>query len=436
MFRLTRAARVALALLALCVVSCAGLSGPVRVEAHLPSIVPRDVPPDRPRLGVGRFVDARPRSDRIERRPGRQIRWYGIERRGEYQTGDTSFLGSVAEGIREDAVATLARSGAFSEVRALDVGETEASAVAAAGTVDFVLTATVEEFAGIQRHDSLISFFLLGGVWSRTDDPVGLARIHYKVYGSAGAVLEERIDTVQRGSAPDPARAALDAAARANERVAERLFRSLVPEAVRVRRELPLEVVDGCGLARPRVLHLVEEASEVLERAAGVRLRPRFRRRPGATPARLADALAAARRESPPPGGALVWLGPSGGAAGADPYGLSVPLGEHAVVACSEAGDVPVVTLAHEIAHLFGAVHVDARSSVMNRVAEFDGRFFDPLNRRILRATSERPFGESLPEGTRARLHALYRAALSLSSGVDEREVRALLASVGAAGAP
>jgi hypothetical protein len=146
------------------------------------------------------------------------------------------------------------------------------------------------------------------------------------------------------------------------------------------------------------------------------------------------DALAEARREAPPAGGAVVWLVPSVGPGGADPYGLSVPLGQHAVVACNEGGDVPVVTLAHEIAHLFGAVHVEARSSVMNRVAQFDGRFFDPLNRRILRATSGRPFGEPLPEATRERLHALYRAALSLPSGVDPREVRALLASVGGGG--
>ena len=70
-----------------------------------------------------------------------------------------------------------------------------------------------------------------------------------------------------------------------------------------------------------------------------------------------------------------------------------------------------MVTLIHELGHLFGAVHVRDRSSVMHDAMEFDGRFFDPLNRRILRATRARPLGKPLPAEMERRVGAIYATA-------------------------
>ncbi len=49
----------------------------------------------------------------------------------------------------------------------------------------------------------------------------------------------------------------------------------------------------------------------------------------------------------------------------------------------------------------------------------FDGRFFDPLNRRILRAARERAFGDPLSGSTIGRLRAIYRAAADFPAEVD-----------------
>lgn len=417
-------------LLVVGMVACAGGSGPVPVGPHLPPGVPPDVPQDRPTLAVGHFLDARPRSDRVARRPRLRVRWYGLERRGEHQTGDSSFAGSLAEGARADAMATLSRSGAFSRVDPVAVGDGDAAALAAEGGVDFVITGVLEELVGIRHQDFVVGMLLLGGFWSRFTDPIGLARIRYRVYDADGIVLDERIETSHRAEGTTPERVALDAVARTNEKLAERLFVRLVPERARVRRTVPIRIIDDCGLGRDRVRAVIEECSAIFEREAGIRLEPEWVRGSAPDLDSLEEALAHARRQAAPPGGALVWLVAPRVAQAGLRYGLSEPLGRHAVAACGEGGDARVVTVAHEVAHLFGAVHVRVRGSVMNPIAEFDARFFDPLNRRIVRLARERSFDGALPRPMRHRLDTVYRAALRTIPDLDAREIETLLAKL------
>jgi hypothetical protein len=415
-----------LATLLFVVGGCAHPVSPVAGEPHLSATVPADVPLERPRLGVGRFVDARPRSDRVGRHPRLHVRWYGVIRRGERQTGDASFALPVSELVRRDAAATLARSGTFSEVHRVDVGDAEGQPAVPEG-LDLVVVATIEELVGIQLQDFQVPFIPLNGYRNRLGPPSGMARVGYRLYDRRGLVLEERIDAVVESPAPTPTDAALDAVAETNERLAERLFAHLVPETQRVRRRIPLRVMDGCALGRERVNLLVGDASGVLEREAGIRLVPEWRRAERTRFENLEQALVASRRTRPSERELVLSLVRSSSSS-TDRFGLSDPLGNHAVVACDAEGDVRVVTMAHEIGHLFGAVHVDDRASVMHPVAEFEGRFFDPLNREIVRTAWSRPIGGPLPRWMRERLETLYRAALAGATNVDRQEVHDLLA--------
>ena len=117
-------------------------------------------------------------------------------------------------------------------------------------------------------------------------------------------------------------------------------------------------------------------------------------------------------------------------------FGLADLFGQHAVVGCELAGEAPTVTVIHELAHLFGAVHVYDRSSVMHDVVEFKGRFFDPLNRRILLATRERPFGAPLPVEIARRVRAIYTAASRFPECCDPEGLAAALAAVRVASQP
>ncbi len=65
----------------------------------------------------------------------------------------------------------------------------------------------------------------------------------------------------------------------------------------------------------------------------------------------------------------------------------------------------------------------------MNPVAEFDSRFFDRLNRRILRVTWDRPFDAPLPVRRLRELDQIYRSALRLD-GIESEEIQTLLASL------
>ena len=68
----------------------------------------------------------------------------------------------------------------------------------------------------------------------------------------------------------------------------------------------------------------------------------------------------------------------------------------------------------------------------MNPVAEFDSRFFDRLNRRILRVTWDRPFDGPLSVRRLRELDQLYRSALRLHDGIESEEIQTLLVSLAA----
>jgi hypothetical protein len=188
----------------------------------------------------------------------------------------------------------------------------------------------------------------------------------------------------------------LEALALNDEKLAAWLDRVLAARG-RTPRRLELRVLDGCGLGADGVRRLVAETSAVFERECGVELvaHPEIWSAP-ADATDLDALLAAARAVEPPAGGALLALAPAQQVRDFDfateRTGLAVPLGRHAVAICPGRGEASVGTAAHELAHLFGAVHVDDETSIMSPTADFDARFFDPKNREILRANRERDF--------------------------------------------
>jgi hypothetical protein len=249
--------------------------------------------------------------------------------------------------------------------------------------------------------------------------------IRYRLYRPGELVFEERIET--RAAAPGQTitRAALDAMAMTNEKLVRVLARETGALPAQPRR-VPLRVLDGCKLGPRGVERLVAELDDVYEREA--RLGFDARREEWRAPA-FDAAVGPALRLEPPAGGILLALAPSaqGAAAAGVRFGVAATLGRHVVLGCPEPGRVPSVTAIHELAHLLGGVHVNDRSSVMNPVAEFDARFFDPLNRRILLTTRERPFGAPLPPEMSAQLAAIYRAAGRFPERVNARDLEAAL---------
>jgi hypothetical protein len=370
---------------------------------------------DRPRLGVAQFIDARSRLDRSGARPPLQLRWYGLARQGENRTGDAAFVGDVAAGVRADAVATLARTGAFSEVRRVEASDADAFRVARAADLDLVLTASILSLAGVQLQDRTVSFGLVGWLRNRLSEPEGIASVQYRLYDREGLRFETLVEARHTSPGATMAQAAGDAMAKANERMAERVYHRVARRGKSPSRRIPVLVLDGCDLGAARSARLMQETSRVFEREADVELAQVWRAHPGQQPS---DDLGAAldrlhRIESVPDGIVLAFvpLASRGLSLSDPPYGLAPQLGRRAVVGCAPDGAVSPLTILHEFGHLFGAVHVRDRSSVMHPRAEFDARFFDPFNRRILRATRERPFGEPFPEPTVRRLAAIYRDA-------------------------
>ncbi len=413
---------------------CALKITPVPIEPHLAE-VNRSDGHGTLRLGVGVFDDVRHPDARTESHPPLRVDRIEIYRRGEVRTGDASFIGSVAEGVRRDAVVTLLRTGLFSSVRSVDTDRAAASIWKVPPGVDLVLTARIQAFGAVQEQDSSLNFLRVGLLRSRFENSVGFARIHYRLYDRSGLTREYSIDVEHRGVEQEITHAALDAMAVANESLAIRLYADLKPESSDVGPTVPVRVLDACRLGPRRTLKLILAVDEVFQREAGLRLRVEYE--PWRGPAEGADVRStlAELRSSIPAGDAIVLafvprsdrLAPT---LFDESFGLADPFGQHAVVSCGTDGTISATTLSHELAHLFGAVHVRDRSSVMYRAMEFDARFFDSLNRRILRATRERPWGEPLPENIRRRVRAIYTAAARFPECCEPESLEAARAAL------
>ena len=377
--------------------ACATGPGPASIEPHLSWPIASEASLEgRPRLGVGTLTDSRPLLARRGQRPPLELGWLGIEREGVERTGDDAFDGPVLEAVRADLLATLARAGTFAEVAPVAFDPSAAGTWPDAVRPDYVLTGELEEFAGQQWHSFVVTPLRVGFVRDRFGAPEGRVSVRFELWSRTGRVWDGRVATRNLSTLGDPADAVLEALARNDETLAARLDRELRPRA-RPSRLLEVRVLDACALGAAGVRRLVAETSEIFEREFQVALVPRPEVWTLPRDARNLDALlAAASRVEPPVGGVVLALVPAAQvrdfSIATERTGLAVPLGAHAVAVCPEDGRASVLTAAHELAHLFGAVHVREPASIMNETVEFDARFFDPENRRLLRAARERRF--------------------------------------------
>lgn len=93
--------------------------------------------------------------------------------------------------------------------------------------------------------------------------------------------------------------------------------------------------------------------------------------------------------------------------------GIAFPLGDRAVVRRTQWKELTRHTLIHEIAHLFGGLHVNEKS-ILGTDAEGMSFQLDPFNRQVLDLTRDRSFDRGIREIPRDELTALldlYRRA-------------------------
>jgi len=388
-------ARAALALAALA--ACATGPGPASIEPHLTwTIASDDGSAGRPRLGLGALTDARPASARVGRRPALELTWTGVVREGTLRSGDDAFDGPVLEAVRADLIATLERSGTFASVASVGFDPSDPRAWPETGAPDYVLVALLEEFSGSQWHSFLVTPFRVGFVRDVRGAPKTRVSASFELWTRTGRAWQGRVSTRRESTQEDLADALLEALALNDERLAARLDVELRPRE-RSPRLLEVRVLDGCGLGADGVRRLAAKTSEIFTREFDLALVARPE--PWSVPGDASDLdalLEAAQGVAPPDGGVVLALAPASHARDASLVtqrtGLAVPLGTHAVALCPSMGEASVLTAAHELAHLFGAVHVEEPASIMSETVEFDARFFDPENRRILRKSRDRDF--------------------------------------------
>jgi tetratricopeptide (TPR) repeat protein len=93
--------------------------------------------------------------------------------------------------------------------------------------------------------------------------------------------------------------------------------------------------------------------------------------------------------------------------------GIALPLGDRAVVRRTNWDELTRRTLVHEVAHLFGGLHVREESILETATDRLSFRL-DPFNRRVLDLTRDRDFGRGIreiPEDDLAALVELYHQA-------------------------
>jgi hypothetical protein len=423
----------ALALLFLCA-ACAATDGPIASDPHLRWAVPAEAaPPGSPTLGVGAIRDARPELFRGGDEPPLEVRFLSVVREGMVTTGDDSFDRPLADATRADVLATLARSGSFASVTEVGFDPRDPSAWPAFVGPDAVLVGELEELSGSQWRSFLVTPFKIGFVRDRWGEPEGRFTARFELWTRTGRSWRGRVRTRADGVDGGAADAALDALARGSELLAARLAAALRPPARPVR-AVPLLVLDGCGLGPSAAQRPVDEASAVFLREADLRFEPVYQTWAVPEAARDLDSLLRAARDvAPPRDGAVLAFATEQAPQrrlGFAKTGLAEPLGAHVVALCTDEGAPSALTVTHELAHLFGAVHVRERASIMSPTADFQATFFDPLNRRIVRELRLREFGAPLDARTSARLRAIYRALESAPDVVDPADLAAALGAL------
>ena len=431
-------ARATLAAAALWLAGCASGTAPLAFEPHLGWPAADDAGwATAPRLGIAPFVDERPVELRGGWQPELRWRWWGLERAGVERTGDADFDRAAADGVRAEVVATLARAGVFSDVVAADFDPRERNDWPE-GAPPLVLVGTIEEFEGRQWRSLAVSPLRLGFVTETWGPAQGRVSLRVELYARGERIFEARVSTRHDAVSGDAAEAALEALALDVEKLALRLDARLREPRVQPPRALSVRVLDGCELGDARTAQLLRETSAVFEREAGIVLvgaRETWSARPPG--ASLDQLLDAATGVAPPPNGVVLALAPAQQVHELGfrsvRTGLSVPLGAHAVALCSAPDEISTLTAAHELAHLFGAVHVRDAYSIMHATSDFDARFFDPLNRRIVRSLRMRDFAHPLDAASAAQLAAIYRQAEG-SEQVDPQELDGALRALEDAG--
>ena len=381
-----------------------------------------------PALGIAPFADERVPELRQGYQPGLHATWLGVEREGVERTGDSAFERPVVEGVREDVRATLARAGTFAAVTPVEFDPRDPAAWPQAGAPPLVLVGAVEVFEGRQWRSFRVTPLQLGFVRERWGPAEGRVSLRVEVWSKAERVFEGRISLhhdLPEGSASQAALAALGLT---SERLALRLDARLRGPRAQPPRKVDVAVLDGCDLGDARVRKLVSQTSAIFEREAGIvlagsRLVWAARPKSASVDALLEDT----QRFAAPAGGVLLALAPAQQvrelSLASVRTGLAVPLGDHALALCGDEDETSVLTAAHELAHLFGALHVSDAASIMHATAEFDARFFDPLNREILRSMRRRDFSQPLSAADVGRLSTIYREAETHPGEVDGRDL-------------
>ena len=416
---------------ALCLAGCAG-TGPAVIAPHLRWRVSDDAGwSTAPPLGVTPFADERPEELRGAYGPGLRFQRLGLAREGVERTGDEDFARPVADGVRSDAIATLQRAGTFATVTPVEFDPRDPAAWPD-DAPPLVLTGAIEVFEGRQWRSFSVSPLQAGFLRERWGPAEGRVSLRVELWSKTERLWEGRVSMRHDSPSGSPEAAVLAALALDTEKLALRLDARLRGRRALAPRKLDVRVLDGCELGEARVRRLMFETSAIFEREAGVVLAGTREEWPiPSHGANLDSLLDAARKVPPPAGGVVLALAPAQqvhelGLASVR-TGLADPLGAHAVALCAAEDEASVLTAAHELAHLFGAVHVTDSASIMHATADFDARFFDPLNRSILRSQRERDFGHPLDAQQARELAAIYRDAAQDGGLVDAQDVGSAL---------